>query len=92
MKLLGDCSSQSPPLLTSTSVGTLCIEQESHELISTWHHLFSTSMCLVLCEVWAYIELNNKHLAFEELHPIKRDRQTTQVRWWDHSRGRQQAP
>lgn len=64
-----------PPLLTSTSVGILCVKHRNHELVSTSTHLSDTHSVLGFVLGCRHIEIQNKVLAFKELQCIKRDRQ-----------------
>lgn len=80
LRLLG-CSSQSPHLITSTSLGILCIKHGNHAPVSTSTRLpgpYSVLGFVLGCE---HIETRNKVLAFKELQCIKRDGQTAQVQW-----------
>lgn len=52
-------SSQFTPIFTSTSVGTLCIKKENHELISTWHPFIWHFYVFAVVLGCGQIELNN---------------------------------
>ena len=73
------CSFQSPPLLTSTGVGILCIKHGNHELVSTSTHIPDTYSVLGFVLGCGHIGIQNDVLAFKELQDIKRDGQIAPV-------------
>lgn len=72
-------SSQSPPLLSATSLGSPCVEQGNHELISIQHPFIEHLVCALYMLGCGHIEVNNRVLAFKELQPIKRHGQIIQI-------------
>ena len=71
--------SQSPPLLSATSLGSPCIEQGNHEPISIRHPFIEHLLCALYMPGCGHREVNNKVLAFKELQPIKRHGQIIQI-------------
>lgn len=66
------------PSLSATSLGSPCIEQGNHELISIQHPFIEHLVCALYARS-GHIEVNNRVLAFKELQPIKRHGQITQI-------------